>query len=64
MKDSETAKDYYSRIDEIVNQLRAYGDDIPEKKVVGKILITCTEKYDPIIAIVEESKDIDKLAAA
>ena len=33
MKDSETAKDYYSRIDEVVNQLRDYRDDIPEKKV-------------------------------
>ncbi|XP_022887734.1 uncharacterized protein LOC111403452 [Olea europaea var. sylvestris] len=64
MKELETAKDYYSRIDEIVNQLRSYGDDVPEKKVVGKILITYTEKYDPIIAAIEESKDIDELTAA
>ncbi|XP_022843422.1 uncharacterized protein LOC111366977 [Olea europaea var. sylvestris] len=64
MKESETAKDYYSRIDEIVNQLKSYGDDVPEKKVVGKILITCTEKYDPIIAAIEESKDINELTAA
>lgn len=64
MKDSETAKDYYLRTDEIVNHLRSYGDDIPQKKVVGKILITCSEKYDPIIVAIEESKDIDKLTAA
>ena len=37
MKDSKTAKDYYSRVDEILNQLRAYRDNIPENKVVGKI---------------------------
>ncbi|XP_022853494.1 uncharacterized protein LOC111374962 [Olea europaea var. sylvestris] len=63
MKDSEIAKDYYSKIDKIVNQIKSYEDDVPQKKVVGKILITCTEKYDPIIAAIDESKDIDKLTA-
>ncbi|KAK6145936.1 hypothetical protein DH2020_019805 [Rehmannia glutinosa] len=61
MLDSETAKDYYSRVNEVVNQLRAYGENFPESKIVSKILITCTEKYDPIIAAIEESKDIEKL---
>ena len=42
MKDFEIAKDYYSRVDEIVDQLRAYGDDIPKNKVVEKFLITFT----------------------
>lgn len=33
------------------------------RKVIGEILITFTEKYDPIIIVIEESKDIDKLIA-
>ena len=37
-KDYETVKDnYYSRVDEVLIQLRIYGDDILEKKVFGKI---------------------------
>ncbi|KAJ0027696.1 hypothetical protein Pint_36054 [Pistacia integerrima] len=58
MKDSKTIKEYYSRLREIVNQLRAYGDDIPKKRVVEKLLISLPEKCDPIITTIEEIKDI------
>ena len=36
MKDYETAKNYYARIKELVNQIRAYGETISDKKVVEK----------------------------
>ncbi|XP_062085823.1 uncharacterized protein LOC133791932 [Humulus lupulus] len=62
MKDNETAKDYYSRIKEIVNKIGAYGEIIYDKKIVEKILISCTEKYDAIISVIEETKDIDTLS--
>ncbi|XP_043700170.1 uncharacterized protein LOC122650864 [Telopea speciosissima] len=62
MKDSETAKDYYSRVKEIVNQMRAYCEDITDKKVIEKILISLTDKYDPIVTAIEESKDISTLS--
>ncbi|KAL5566399.1 hypothetical protein UlMin_029563 [Ulmus minor] len=61
MKDNETAKDYYSRIKELVNQMRVYGENITDKKIVEKILISCNEKYDLVISAIEESKDIDTL---
>ncbi|KAL5573510.1 hypothetical protein UlMin_023107 [Ulmus minor] len=61
MKDNETAKDYYSRIKEFVNQMRAYGENIADKKIVGKIIISCTEKYDSLFYAIEESKDIETL---
>lgn len=62
MKDFETVKDYYSRIKEIVNQMRAYGDYITDKRIVEKILISMTEKYDHVITAIEESKDIETLS--
>ncbi|KAL5582111.1 hypothetical protein UlMin_014553 [Ulmus minor] len=61
MKDNETSKDYYSRIKELVNQMRAYVENITDKKIVEKILISCTEKYDSVISAIEESKDIETL---
>lgn len=62
MKESEIVKDYYSRLKEIVNQLRAYGENISETRVVEKILISLTEKYDPIVTAIENSKDITSLS--
>ncbi|XP_060959353.1 uncharacterized protein LOC133030579 [Cannabis sativa] len=62
MKDNETAKDYYSRIKEIVNQMGAYGEIISDKNIVQKILISCTEKYDSIVSMIEETKDLETLS--
>ncbi|KAL0316877.1 UNVERIFIED_CONTAM: Retrovirus-related Pol polyprotein from transposon TNT 1-94 [Sesamum radiatum] len=58
MKDSETIDEYYTKVRELVNQLKAYGEDISEKRVVEKLLISVTEKYDPIVTTIEETKDI------
>ncbi|KAL0387090.1 UNVERIFIED_CONTAM: Retrovirus-related Pol polyprotein from transposon RE1 [Sesamum radiatum] len=63
MKDSETIDEYYTKVRELVNQLKAYGEDIPEKRVVEKLLISVTEKYDPIVTTIEETKDITTLTA-
>ncbi|KAK4406084.1 hypothetical protein Sango_0614900 [Sesamum angolense] len=49
------------KVRELVNQLKAYGEDIPEKRVVEKLLISVTEKYDPIVTTIEETKDITTL---
>ncbi|KAL0301998.1 UNVERIFIED_CONTAM: hypothetical protein Sradi_6476600 [Sesamum radiatum] len=61
MKDSETIDEYYTKLRELVNQLKSYGEDIPEKRVVEKLLISVTEKYDPIVTTIEETKDITTL---
>nr|XP_011459732.1 PREDICTED: uncharacterized protein LOC105350068 [Fragaria vesca subsp. vesca] len=62
MKDSEIIKDYYSRLKGVVNQLRAYGENISETRVVEKILISLTEKYDPVVTAIENSSDISQLS--
>nr|UBX54620.1 transposon Pol polyprotein [Lupinus angustifolius] len=53
MKESETIKDYYSKIKEIVNQMKAYGENIIDKRIVEKILISIPQKYDSIVTTVE-----------
>ena len=62
MKESETVKDYYSKVKEIVNQMRAFGEDILDKKIVEKILITMPQKFDPIVTTIEETKDRSTLS--
>lgn len=61
MKESEKVKDYFSRVIEIVNQMRLYGEDINDQKVVEKILISLPKKYEYIVAAIEESKDLSTL---
>lgn len=44
MKESETAREYYSRIKELVNKLRSYGENISDEKIVQKILISLMKR--------------------
>lgn len=44
MKESETAREYYSRIKEPVNKLRSYGENISDEKIVQKILISLMKR--------------------
>jgi len=62
MKESKTVKDYYSKIKEIVSQMRAYGDDILDKRIVEKILISILHKYDVIITMIKQIKDLSTLS--
>jgi len=62
MKESETIKGYYSRIKEIINQMRAYGETILDKKIVEKILISILQKYDAIATAIEQTKDLATLS--
>ncbi|XP_074364151.1 uncharacterized protein LOC141704899 [Apium graveolens] len=38
-----------------------YGEVVTDKKVVEKILISLTDKYDAMVSIIEETKDINTL---
>nr|KYP43166.1 Retrovirus-related Pol polyprotein from transposon TNT 1-94 [Cajanus cajan] len=62
MKEFETVKDYYSKIKEIVNQMGAYRENILDKKIVEKILISVPRKYDPIVTTIEQTKDLSTLS--
>jgi len=52
MKDMELLQDYFSRLMEIVNQIKPHGEIVPDKRIVEKILISLPEKYDAIVAVV------------
>ncbi|KAK2417002.1 hypothetical protein QL285_039350 [Trifolium repens] len=62
MKESETAKDYYTKIKELVSQMRSYGDNILDKRIVEKILISIPRKYDAIVTTIEQTKDLSSLS--
>ncbi|KAL3646200.1 hypothetical protein CASFOL_011380 [Castilleja foliolosa] len=61
MRDSENAIQYSTRMIDLINQMRVYGETIEEERIVQKFLITLTEKYDHVVAAIEESKDLSTL---
>ncbi|CAJ2666704.1 unnamed protein product [Trifolium pratense] len=62
MKESETVKDYYTKIKELVSQMRSYGDNILDKRIVEKILISIPRKYDAIVTTIEQTKDLSTMS--
>ncbi|XP_021755280.1 uncharacterized protein LOC110720551 [Chenopodium quinoa] len=61
MKDNELVKDYFSKIIKIVNQMKSYGEEISNEKIVQKILVSLNDNFYDIVTIIEETKDLSNL---
>ncbi|CAN0880806.1 hypothetical protein LINGRAHAP2_LOCUS13857 [Linum grandiflorum] len=61
-KEGESIKDFHSRVAEIVNQIKVTGEAIDEKKIVERILCSLTPKFEHVVAVIEETKDLAKLS--
>ncbi|KAK3039924.1 hypothetical protein RJ639_027759 [Escallonia herrerae] len=62
MKEDESLKDYSSRFLELINQIKTHGEDISDRRIVEKTLISLPEKFDPIVAVIEETKYLSTLS--
>ena len=49
----ENINQYFSRVTNIVNQMRIYEEDVKEERIVSKVLSTITKKYDTHVSNVE-----------
>ncbi|XP_048229567.1 uncharacterized protein LOC125370034 [Ricinus communis] len=61
MKDDELVKDYSSRMMDLVNQIRLYGEALPDQRVVEKIMVSVPRKFEAKISAIEESCDLQRL---
>ncbi|KAL4376377.1 hypothetical protein GQ457_02G040520 [Hibiscus cannabinus] len=62
MKENEDIKGYTSRFMEVVNQMKIYGEDISDAKIVQKILGSLDRKFNTMSTIIVESKDVTQLS--
>ncbi|KAF7820234.1 Retrovirus-related Pol polyprotein from transposon TNT 1-94 [Senna tora] len=64
MSGSETVEQYFSRVTDLVNKMRIYGENIPDSKVVEKILRTMPIKYDHVVTTIIESHNLEEMSVA
>ncbi|XP_050909881.1 uncharacterized protein LOC127123725 [Lathyrus oleraceus] len=62
MKENESLNEYFNRLSELVNQMKSHGDIIDDRIIVDKILISLTEKFDPMMIVIEETKDLSTMS--
>ncbi|XP_076957924.1 uncharacterized protein LOC143633518 [Bidens hawaiensis] len=58
MKDDEAVGDYFSRIMNNAGQQRSYGEELPDQKVVEKVLRSLSPKFDYVIPSIEVVYDL------
>ncbi|XP_014515514.1 uncharacterized protein LOC106773329 [Vigna radiata var. radiata] len=64
MKDLETIKDYVDKLLVIANKIRLLGIEIPDSRIVHKILVTIPERYEATLTSLENSKDLSTITLA
>ena len=61
MNDNETLKDFSSGFAELVNHMKTFGEEISDQQV-EKILISLPAKFDSIISVIEQTKEMSTLS--
>ncbi|XP_050111879.1 uncharacterized protein LOC126590470 [Malus sylvestris] len=50
------------RLFDVVNKMKTYGEELPNERIVQKLLISLTKPYDSIVSVIEETKDTETLS--
>ena len=59
MRDDESLSVYLTKLFDLINQMRSYGEELSRERIVQKMLISLPSVYDPICYVIEHSRDID-----
>ncbi|GKV44345.1 hypothetical protein SLEP1_g51539 [Rubroshorea leprosula] len=61
MKETKTVKEFSDRVMKVVNQIRILGEELTEKRIVDKVLVSLPEKFEHKISSLEDSKDMTQM---
>ena len=50
MKESESLKEYNDRLMKIVSKIRLLGEELPQSKIVEKVLVSLPERFESKIS--------------
>ncbi|BBG97058.1 hypothetical protein Prudu_006062 [Prunus dulcis] len=61
MRDDESLSAYITKLFDVINQMRSYGEILPKERVVQKLLISLPSAYDSICSVIEHSRDLNEI---
>ena len=56
MRDDETLSGYLTRLNDLINQMKTFGELLTNERLVWKVLISCSKPHDPIYLVIENTK--------
>ncbi|XP_068323397.1 uncharacterized protein [Pyrus communis] len=59
MRDDESLSSYLTRLNELINQMRTFGESLSNEKLVQKVLISLSKPYDSICLVIENTKCLE-----
>ncbi|CAN6719030.1 unnamed protein product [Malus baccata var. baccata] len=59
MRDDETLSGYLTRLNELINQMKTFGEILSNERLVQKVLISLSKPYDPICLVIENTKCLE-----
>lgn len=62
MNEKESLGEFNSRFIELTNQMKTYGEEISDQRMIEKILICLPERFNAIVAVIEQTKDISQMS--
>ncbi|KAM1862490.1 hypothetical protein ACFX14_002945 [Malus domestica] len=63
MGKNEALSAYLVRLFDLISQMRRYGEDISNQRIVQKLLISLRRSYDSIASMIENTKDLETIDA-
>jgi hypothetical protein len=61
MKQEENRAEYIQRVDEMVNSIKALGEDLKDQPIFQKLLRSLPMRYDSNISTLEEKPNLDNI---
>ncbi|XP_020412742.1 uncharacterized protein LOC109947236 [Prunus persica] len=61
MQEDDSLSDYITKVLELVNHMKAYDEEIADRRIVHKLLISLSREYDSIAEVIEETKDTETI---
>ncbi|CAN6684648.1 unnamed protein product [Malus baccata var. baccata] len=59
MRDDESLSSYLKRLNELINQMRTFGESLSNKRLVQKVLIRLSKLYDSICLVIKNTKCLE-----
>nr|XP_017183598.2 uncharacterized protein LOC108171661 [Malus domestica] len=61
MRDDESLTGYLTRLNDLINQMKTFGEILSNERLVQKVLISLTKIYDPICLVIENTKCLESV---